>query len=115
MTWAVDNGEDLDIAVEDLVSKLVRAPHETVLMSKQSLLFMADKHGERDVNRFHFIAHQLSHWPQESQDVLAERMDRLARANPRFLTLSVAAIEAADHRFGWSEPRTAVSRLRPPD
>ncbi|WKU03528.1 enoyl-CoA hydratase/isomerase family protein [Micromonospora sp. HUAS LYJ1] len=78
VTWVLDDAADLDRAVADLTRKLVAAPRETLALSKQTLRFMADLRGERDVNRFHFMAHQLSHWTKESQDVLAARMERLA-------------------------------------
>ncbi|MFD5656223.1 enoyl-CoA hydratase/isomerase family protein [Streptomyces hirsutus] len=78
VTWVVDDQAELDAKVQELVDQLLRAPRETVSLSKQTLLFMADQRGERDVNRFHFMAHQLSHWTKESQDVLQTRMERLA-------------------------------------
>lgn len=78
VTFVVEPSE-LDQRVEWLAEKLSEAPPETIALSKQSLLFMADQRGERDVNRFHFMAHQLSHWTNESQRVLEERLNRLSQ------------------------------------
>ena len=77
VTWLVDPAE-LDPTVDSVAAKLAAAPPETIALSKQTLQFMADQRGETAVNRFHFMAHQLSHWTNESQRVLEERMARLA-------------------------------------
>ncbi|WP_213574151.1 enoyl-CoA hydratase-related protein [Rhodococcus sp. USK13] len=77
VTWLVDP-EQLDATVGSVAMKLAAAPPETIALSKQSLQFMADQQGEAAVNRFHFMAHQLSHWTSESQRVLGERMTQLA-------------------------------------
>lgn len=77
VTWLVDPKE-LDPIVDSVASKLAAGPPETIALSKRTLQFMADQRGEAAVNRFHFMAHQLSHWTNESQRVLDERIARLA-------------------------------------
>lgn len=77
VTWVVEPHE-LDEFVQRVSTQLAEAPPQTVALSKQTLLFMAERRGERDVNRFHYMAHQLSHWTDESQQVLAARMRRLS-------------------------------------
>lgn len=76
VTWVVEP-ENLDEKVNDLATRLAAAPPVTVALSKQSMLFMADQRGETAVNKFHFAVHQLSHWTDESQRVLAERVATL--------------------------------------
>jgi enoyl-CoA hydratase/carnithine racemase len=75
-TWVVPPA-DLDAKVDEVVARLLTTPPEVLALSKESFLFMAERMGERDVNRFHFVNHQLSHWTAEARALLDERMDRL--------------------------------------
>lgn len=80
--WVVP-AEELDAMVMNVAERLAATPREALALSKESLLFMAERQGERDVNRFHFVAHQLSHQTQEAQQILEERVARVrAGASP---------------------------------
>ncbi|MCW2295425.1 enoyl-CoA hydratase/isomerase family protein [Rhodococcus erythropolis] len=94
VTWVVQPDE-LDTKTNEVANKLASAPAETIALSKQSLLFMADQRGEREINKFHFMAHQLSHWTSESQAVLDARLARLAGGGKPFDESAVPAGSAS--------------------
>lgn len=80
--WVVPR-EELDAKVTDVAGRLAAMPREALALSKESLLFMAERQGERDVNRFHFVAHQFSHQTDEARQILQGRVARVrAGASP---------------------------------
>jgi enoyl-CoA hydratase len=81
VTWVVPE-ESLDQKVDDVARRLANQPRVGLELSKQSFQFMADRRGERDVNRFHYMAHQFSHQTKEATDLLRERQRRLDSGGP---------------------------------
>jgi enoyl-CoA hydratase len=71
--------DDLEATAQRIADKLVEAPPEVLALSKATFQFAADRAGERDVNRFHLMAHQVSHHTSEAMHVQTERQDRLAK------------------------------------
>ena len=65
---------DLDAAVDGVARKLVAAPRQALALSKATFRFMADRMGQADVDRFHFVVHQFSHQTAEAQALLDERI-----------------------------------------
>jgi len=76
VNWIVEPGE-LDAKVEEVVARLCQAPPQTLALSKMGFQFMADRLGETDVARYHFMVHQLSHQTDESRQILVERVRRI--------------------------------------
>jgi enoyl-CoA hydratase/carnithine racemase len=70
--------EQLDARCEEIVAALVAAPPEALRLSKDVFQFIADRRGEWDVGRYHFISHQLSHQTTEAGGLLKERLNRIA-------------------------------------
>jgi enoyl-CoA hydratase len=79
VNWVVTRDE-LDESCESLADKLVSMPKEALALSKDVFGFMAEAAGERSLNRYHYLSHQLSHQTAEANGLLQER---LARASTR--------------------------------
>jgi enoyl-CoA hydratase len=78
VNWVVPL-EELDAKVAEVADKLAAAPPEALALSKATFLYAAERQGERDINMFHFLAHQLSHATNEASDTMAARLQRLER------------------------------------
>lgn len=78
VNWVVANG-DLDSKCHDLADRLTKVPREVLALSKESFGWLADRQGESDFNRYHFLSHQLSHHTTEAQFLLADRLERNAQ------------------------------------
>lgn len=76
-TW-VTTIDELDKRVDALATSLANAPREALALSKDVLLFMAEARGEHQVNRYHFLSHQISHATAESGAILSRRLERLS-------------------------------------
>jgi enoyl-CoA hydratase len=76
VNWVVGLDE-LDDKVAEVAAKLVAAPREALALSKTTFRFAADRQGELDIKRFHFVAHQLSHATTEASDVLNARLHQI--------------------------------------
>lgn len=73
VNWVVPLAE-LDRRVDEVVRRLLEITPEVLAISKSTFQFMAERQGERDVDRFHFLAHQFSHQTDEARRRLAERV-----------------------------------------
>lgn len=76
--WVV-HPDELDATVTGLVGRLVAMPRHALALSKDTFSFMAERQGRRDVDRYHFATHQLSHHTAESRTILLERLERIAQ------------------------------------
>jgi enoyl-CoA hydratase/carnithine racemase len=76
VNW-VEPADRMDDRVRWLTERITMCPPETLRLLKQSFQFAADRAGERDVNAFHFMVHQLSHHTSESKSILEARIDSL--------------------------------------
>jgi enoyl-CoA hydratase/carnithine racemase len=82
VNWTVPN-EELDKRVAQVCQKLLAMPPEALALSKASFQFMADRQGEQDFNRFHFMSHQFSHQTEEARRILHERVKQQASQLPK--------------------------------
>jgi enoyl-CoA hydratase len=78
VNWVVPL-DQLDAKVAEVADQLAAAPPEALALSKATFRFAADRQGEGDINRFHFMAHQLSHHTTEASDTLTARLQRIER------------------------------------
>lgn len=76
VNWVVPAGE-LDAKCDDVVSRLAAAPPEVLALSKDTFTFLAERRGERDFQRYHYLSHQLSHHTDEARDRLDDRLRRI--------------------------------------
>ncbi|WP_285314361.1 enoyl-CoA hydratase-related protein [Pseudarthrobacter sp. fls2-241-R2A-168] len=78
VNWVVPL-DQLDAKVAEVADKLAAAPPEALALSKATFRFAADRQGESDINRFHYMAHQLSHATNEAAATLTARVERVQR------------------------------------
>jgi enoyl-CoA hydratase len=76
VNWVVPLNE-LDARVEEVANRLLEIPREALAVSKATFQFMADRQGERDVNSFHYMAHQFTHQTDEAKSLLRARVENL--------------------------------------
>ena len=70
--------DDLDESCDRMAASLLEAPTEALRLSKDVFQFMADRAGEQDLVKYHFMSHQFSHQTEESRLLLAQRVQRIA-------------------------------------
>lgn len=71
VNWTVPDAE-LEQRTSAVAERLSAVPRAALMLSKQTMRFMADQRGEGAVGRFHYIAHQLSHHTDEARQVFGE-------------------------------------------
>jgi enoyl-CoA hydratase/carnithine racemase len=78
VNWVVPL-EQLGERTDEVATKLAAGPREAISLSKATFRFAADRQGEADINKYHFMTHQLSHATTEASDMMQARLDRIAR------------------------------------
>jgi enoyl-CoA hydratase len=81
VNWVVPR-EQLDDKINEILAKLTAIPPITLELSKTAFQFLADRRGDTDFQRFHYVTHQLSH--HTSDGIRAQRLrdERVARGEP---------------------------------
>lgn len=67
--------DELDVRTMVLATKIARMPPFALQLSKRSFNFAKDQMGQQDANRFHLVAHQLSHASEEWAEWHAEALE----------------------------------------
>jgi enoyl-CoA hydratase len=80
VNWVVEES-DLDDRVREIASRLVSVSPIGLELSKLTFDFMAERRGERDFHRFHYVTHQLSHHTSDGVRAQRERDQRVARGD----------------------------------
>jgi enoyl-CoA hydratase len=76
VNW-VEPDDELVGRTQWVIDRILRCPPETLRLTKLTFRFAADRAGERDVNAFHFLLHQLSHHTSESKEILDARLESI--------------------------------------